>query len=103
MLCAYRRFGARSMNEIAAEIASVVIKINGINETLNVREMVAEVFTMDNEGIEERAERVSGLFKYAAEMLDELRELYRSLELLKNELSSVWNGELFENGGDAYD
>ena len=93
MLCSYRRYGARSVAEISDEIAAVVRRINGINSSLNVREVIAEVLSRELLSPEGRAESVSGLYKYASEMLDELRELYRTLDVLKLELSASLDAE----------
>lgn len=76
----------RSVEEIYREIREVASRISEINEMLNIRELVCDIFSAGEEDIVYRAENVAAVYSYAAEVLSEMRELYSSLESLKTEL-----------------
>ena len=82
----------REPSEIKSDIRKISSRITEINETLNVRELMAE-FLSDDVPISERARSARELITYAGEALDELVELNSALDELKNEL--VKSAEFF--------
>ena len=79
----------RSRAEIKEDIKYISERICEVNESLNIRELISNVF--NEEGgydILKRAESVTELLKYAEEALSELRSLNERLDELKAELLS---------------
>lgn len=77
----------RSREEIKEDIKYISERIFEINEMLNIRELISDVFDEENgKDIVEKAENVTELLKYAEEALSELKSLTERLDELKSEL-----------------
>ena len=75
-------------------------RIAEVNDSLNVRELLSDIFNEENSAdLLKRAESVTELLKYAEEALTELRVLNERLDELKAELlSSVDMCVCYERG-----
>ena len=93
MLCAYRRFTVRSVDNVCSEIGFIVRKIYEINDSLNVREIIAELMEQNKDNFATCADRISELFKNASELSLELSELFGILESLRLELGELLHAE----------
>ena len=83
----------RTPEHIKADIRKISARIAEVNEMLNVREMLADFLGEDSEGeVEKRAEELSELLVFATETLEEFRELNRTLDELKLELTRAMYG-----------
>ena len=79
----------RSRAEIKEDIKYISERISEVNESLNIRELISNVFNEDGGyDIVKRAESVTEILKYAEEALVELRSLNERLDELKAELLS---------------
>ena len=79
----------RSRSEIKEDIRYVCSRISEINEMLNIRELISDVFNEEMDyGTIKKAEAITELLKYAQEALAELVELNERLDELKAELIS---------------
>ena len=89
MLCDYTRYATRSVDSVCTEINSVVEKIYGINEMLNIREVIAEVLSLSKEDMAASASRLAELYKHSSELSLEMSELFLTLETLRAELCEI--------------
>ena len=80
----------RSPVEIGEEIGYIKSKIKGINDAINLREMLTSILS-GNEAAdpETLVEALSDVVSEAKEALDELRELEEELSELEAELGEV--------------
>lgn len=79
----------RSRSEISEDIKCIKARIAEVNERLNIRELLSEVFNAEKEyDLIKKTETVTELLKYAEEALYELKELNERLDELKCELLS---------------
>ena len=79
----------RSRAEIKEDIRLISERIAEVNDSLNVRELISDIFNEENSAdLFKRAESVTELLKYAEEALLELRDLNERLDELKAELLS---------------
>ena len=90
----------RSRSEIREDIKYISERIAEVNEMLNIRELLSDVFSEKNcADALKKAEAVTELLKYAEEALDELRSLNERLDELKSELiMSTHMGVRYERG-----
>ena len=91
----------RSRAEIKEDIRLISERIAAVNDSLNVRELISDIFNEENSAdMIKKAESITELLKYAEEALSELRELNDQLDELKAELlSSVDMCACYERGG----
>ena len=83
----------RSRYEIKEDIRCVSERISEINETLNIREFISDIFDEEScEDVVKKAENVTELLKYAEEALMELRSLSERLDELRAEL--IWSADM---------
>lgn len=90
----------RSRARIKEDIRLITERISEVNEALNVRELISDIFNEEtpNDMIK-KAQSITELLKYAEEALAELRELNEMLDELKAELlSSVDMCVCYERG-----
>lgn len=92
----------RSRSDIRNDIRCISERIAEVKETLNIRELIADIFNEQDYDVIKRAEAVCELLKYAEEALEELKELSDVLDELKAELitssdrcSSYERGDMF--------
>ncbi|MBE6536828.1 MAG: hypothetical protein E7673_02625 [Ruminococcaceae bacterium] len=79
----------RSQTEIKEDIRYISERISEVNEALNIRELLSDIFNEESPAdAVKRAETVTELLKYAEEALSELRDLNERLDELKAELIS---------------
>ena len=106
MNCNYEGFfgvGAgvyRSSSEVREDIRYISERIAEVNEMLNIRELISDIFDEEKEyDTIKKAEAITELLKYAEEALCELRLLNERLDELKCELiSSTGMCECYERG-----
>ena len=80
----------RVPEEICSDIRRVIGRLKEINETLNIRNLLAEVISSQSEGdAKKRITALNELFEYATEALSEMSELEENLDALKKELYEV--------------
>lgn len=90
----------RSRSEIKEDIRYICARIAEVNEMLNIRELIYDIFN-EEKGYQDmkKAEAITELLKYAEEALAELKELNERLDELKSELiSSTDMCESYEGG-----
>lgn len=90
----------RSRSEIKEDIRLITERISEVNEALNVRELISDIFNEETPAdMIKRAQSITELLKYAEEALAELCELNAILDELKAELlSSVDMCVCYERG-----
>ena len=90
----------RSRAEIKEDIRLISERIAEVNDALNVRELISDIFNEESSvDMIKKAESITELLKYAEEALAELRELNEILDDLKAELlSSVGMCMSYERG-----
>ncbi len=79
----------RTAEEVIGDIRSIAARIEYANRMFNVRELISDILEKRDDDIIKRAETCADAYNYAAEVLNEMRELYGSLECLKEELSQI--------------
>ncbi len=93
----------RSRDEIKEDIRYVYERISEINEMLNIRELISEVFNQESSvDIIKKAENVTELLKYAEEALTELKSLTERLDELKAELHASADMCIMYERGDVF-
>ena len=90
----------RSRAEIKEDIRLISDRIAEVNDALNVRELISDIFNEESSvDMIKKAESITELLKYAEEALSELKELNERLDELKAELlSSVDMCVCYERG-----
>ena len=76
----------RSRSDIKEDIRCISSRIAEVKESLNIRELIADIFNEEDYDVIKRAEAVTELLKYAEEALEELKALNDVLDELKAEL-----------------
>lgn len=91
----------RSRAEIKEDIKAISERIAEVNEMLNIRELISDIFNEENHSdIIKRAENITELLRYAEQALEELRNLTERLDELKAELLADGSTCAFYVGGD---
>ena len=85
-LCKVRPEIYRSGSAIKEDIRYISGRIAEVNEMLNIRELISDIFSEPSGDIIKKAESITELLKYAEEALEELRALNERLDELKREL-----------------
>ena len=100
-VCNVKHSMYRSREEIREDIEYISGQIARVNEMLNIRELIADVFGEQNcNDAVKKAESITELLKYAEEALEELKTLNETLDELKAELIMSTNVGLHYERGD---